>query len=152
MHFDIEVSSGRKQIIKIIYIVLMICQKIKFHFHHHVFHDVWSAWFCLVFRNYPTKGKLFLNKYIWHEMWFSLPSLSQTFLISGRRQRDIITHAFRSSSKRQYVCQILSKVEFSPHLSIEFLSLKVLDNPLSGSRIFPWGEVQKFSADKVRRV
>jgi len=62
MNLDIEVSSGREKIIKITYIFLIICQKIKFHLHHLVFHDVWPAWFCLVFRNYPANDKVFLKK------------------------------------------------------------------------------------------
>ena len=154
MHLNIEVSPGRDQVITFIYIVEIICQKIKFQLQHAVFHDVWSAWFCLFVRNYPANGKVLLKKKkcIWPEIWFSLPSLSQTLFISGKRQRDIITHAFRSSSKRQYVCPILSKFKFPPHFSIQFLSPKVHDNPSSWSRIVPWGEVQTFSAQEVRRV
>jgi hypothetical protein len=98
------------------------------------------------------------SRFSWKKWYMTWSVIFSTFFISNfiyfgkTPERDIITHAFMSSSKRQYVCPILSKIKFPPHFSIEFLSPKFHDHPSSGSRIVPWGEVQKFNADEVRRI
>ena len=109
---------------------------------------------CLIlpcFSQLSRKRQGFLEKVDFTQNLIFSTILSQNFLISGRRQTDIITHAFKSSSKRQDVCPILSNSEFSPHISIEFLSLKAHDNP-SGEPNLSMRRGQKFNADRFYSV
>jgi len=65
-------------------------------------------------------------------------TLSETFLILRRIQQDIIINVHKFSiSVPRYSCQILLKLEFSPHIFEQYSNSSFVRNPSCGGRVVP---------------
>jgi hypothetical protein len=62
---------------------------------------LWPDWLYSIFPHYLINGTIFGKKFIEHKnvFWFSLQSLSETFLILRRNERDMIKNVYWSSCK-----------------------------------------------------
>ena len=70
---------------------------------------------------------------------FSLQILSETFLILRRSERDMKTCKLAFMYSTCYSCQILMNLEFSRQGFEKLLNVKFHADPLSGSRVVPFG-------------
>ena len=65
-------------------------------------------------------------------------TLSETFLVLRRIQRDIIINVHKFSiTVPRYSCQISLKLEFSPHIFEQHSNSSFVKNPSRGSRVVP---------------
>jgi hypothetical protein len=95
-----------------------------------------------IFPHYLINGTIFEKKLLNTKcaFWFSLQLLSETFLIAGRTERDVIKHVYWSLCKApwRYSCQGLRKREFSQlFFRKKSSNIKVNENPSSRSRVVP---------------
>ena len=110
-------------------------------------YQLWPAGLYNVFAHYLTKGTTFgKKKSYWTQnvFWFSLQSLSDTFVILRTSQRDTIQ---MSSSLRVKFPSFLSDFNknwiFSQRIFDKFSHIEFHENPSSESRVVPYGRTDK---------
>ena len=116
---------------------------------------LWPAWLYKIFPHYLINSTIFEKKKVTeHKMCVLIPLqlLSETFLILGRTERDIIKNIYSCSCKvPPYSCQILMKLEFSRRIFEEHSNIKFHENPSSGSRVLPSGQTEGRMERRDRR-
>jgi hypothetical protein len=111
---------------------------------HAPYGHLWPVLFYNIFSHYLINGTIFEKKKKKGTgpkkvfFLFSLQLLSETFLITRRRERNMIKNVYWSSSKVPF-CPILMKLEFSRQIFDKSSKIKFHANPSSGSRVFPCG-------------
>jgi len=78
--------------------------------------------------------------------WFSLQSLSETFLILRRNEQDMTEMCIGLHVKyRCYSALVLMKLEFSGQIFEKSSNTKFYENPPSGSRVIPYGRTDRWT-------
>jgi hypothetical protein len=108
---------------------------------------LWPHCLCLIFPRYLTQSAIFGKKiYIYilnikHVFWFSLQSLSETFLILRKIKQDIIINMHVIYLKYPLFLWVFNKTWiFSKDFRKKSSNIKFLDYPSSGSQLVPRGQ------------
>ena len=98
---------------------------------------LWPDYLYSIFPHYLTNGTIFKKKLLNTKcvFWFPLQLLSETFLILGRNERDMIKKYTGLNVSPLYSCPVLMKLEFYWQIFDKSSNIKFHENLSSGSRV-----------------